>query len=444
MLQARPLSSGTRQLNTLRCQRRTVTVAAAKPRQQPGQRRGGGDSEAPPPPKQQQQQQPQPAFRAAQRAAAALCAAAAIALAPLPGAPLGLIDPAVAADAGKVGTCLLSKCQTALARCLADGQCVQNLVCLNLCNGAADETACQIRCGDQYGDAAIDTFNSCAVSEQKCVPQRVDENLFPVPPDSALDPEFDLSGLTGRWFITAGLNPLFDIFDCQEHFFANPEPGHMKAQINWRISKPRGDFQTRSTIQNFVQDETRPGILYNHGNEYLHYEDDWYIIASKPESYVFVYYRGNNDAWRGYGGAVVYTRDRQLPAEIIPELKEAAAKVGRDWKDFVVTDNTCGPHPPPQPLLKEVEADVERVEEAAAMQLRSFGKGFTVLEDRLSSELAAEERELARDLREFERLVEKAEKSAAEKVRQEEALVVEEVESLWSKLTGLLRGGGGS
>ena len=33
-----------------------------------------------------------------------------------------------------------------------------------------------------------------------------------------------------------------------------------------------------------------------------------YIIASKPDEYVFVYYRGQNDAWKGYGGATVYTR----------------------------------------------------------------------------------------------------------------------------------------
>jgi hypothetical protein len=56
------------------------------------------------------------------------------------------------------------------------------------------------------------------------------------------------------------------------------------------------------------QDETKPAVLYNHGNEYLHYEDDWYILAQKPDEYVVVYYKGNNDAWQGYGGAVVYTR----------------------------------------------------------------------------------------------------------------------------------------
>jgi violaxanthin de-epoxidase len=36
-----------------------------------------------------------------------------------------------------------------------------------------------------------------------------------VPPVEALDKAFDISGFTGRWYITAGLNPLFDTFDCQ-------------------------------------------------------------------------------------------------------------------------------------------------------------------------------------------------------------------------------------
>lgn len=363
----------------------------------------------------------------------------------MPGTPNGLLDPAMAADVAKVGTCLLSKCQVALAKCLADGQCVQNLVCLNLCNGSPDETGCQIKCGDQYGDAAIDTFNTCALSEQKCVPQRADEGLFPVPSDDKLDPNFDLSGFTGRWFITAGLNPLFDTFDCQEHFFVSPGPGQISAQINWRINRPSGGFMERSTMQSFVQDETRPGILYNHDNEYLHYEDDWYIIGSKPDEYVFVYYRGNNDAWKGYGGAVVYTKERALPQELVPELREAAASIGLRWSDFTITNNTCGPQPPQKPLLKEVKDDVLRVEEEAAMQLRSFGKGFTVFEDRVASELAADEKIVEQDLAEFRKLLEKAEKEAADKLLEEERLVEEEVGTLLSKISQLLAGiiGGG-
>ena len=48
--------------------------------------------------------------------------------------------------------------------------------------------------------------------------------------------------------------------------------------------------------------------MWNHDNDYLNYQDDWYILASKPNEYVLIYYKGNNDAWQGYGGATVYTR----------------------------------------------------------------------------------------------------------------------------------------
>ena len=53
--------------------------------------------------------------------------------------------------------------------------------------------AAQIRCGDLYADKAVEAFTACAVSDKKCVPQRVDEVAFPVPPECALDKSFDLN-----------------------------------------------------------------------------------------------------------------------------------------------------------------------------------------------------------------------------------------------------------
>eukprot|EP01026_Neomeris_dumetosa_P052780 TRINITY_DN4690_c1_g2_i4.p1 TRINITY_DN4690_c1_g2~~TRINITY_DN4690_c1_g2_i4.p1 ORF type:complete len:196 (+),score=34.61 TRINITY_DN4690_c1_g2_i4:282-869(+) len=155
-------------------------------------------------------------------------------------------------------------------------------------------------------------------------------------------------------------------------------------------------------MQRFVQLSDKPAILQDRGNEYLHYEDDWYIIASKPDDYVFVYYKGNNDAWKGYGGAVVYTRDSKLPSQYIEEFRQAATSVGLDWDQFVITDNTCKPHPPPKSIVQEIEEDAVKVEEATkkvAIQeaqqieyeldkdLLSFGRGFTVIEGRLSKAL---------------------------------------------------------
>ena len=51
-----------------------------------------------------------------------------------------------------------------------------------------------------------------------------------VPPDNALDERFDLNKFQGRWYITAGLNPLFDTFPCQEHYFGVPKEGVPQSQ----------------------------------------------------------------------------------------------------------------------------------------------------------------------------------------------------------------------
>ena len=51
----------------------------------------------------------------------------------------------------------------------------------------------QIRCGDLYADKAVEAFTACAVSDKKCVPQRVDESTYPVPPPCALDEKFDIN-----------------------------------------------------------------------------------------------------------------------------------------------------------------------------------------------------------------------------------------------------------
>eukprot|EP00798_Chlamydomonas_sp_ICE-L_P010130 gene10129-8030_t len=210
----------------------------------------------------------------------------------------------------------------------------------------------------------------------RCVPQRVDEGIFPVPPDCALDRTFDLNSFQGRWYITAGLNPLFDQFDCQEHFFAVPEAGKLIGKINW-----------------FLLLKIQPAD-----------EDDWYIIANKTDEYLFIYYNGNNDAWKGYGGATVYTREKELPAKYIPELKAAATAAGINWDDMKITDNTCGPHPPlPKGFVDVLRQDVLTIEDEFEDTLKSFGRGFTVLEDEVLQAEEKIQREIVLDLQDAEK-----------------------------------------
>lgn len=427
--------------------------------------RGGGDGDATLSPssassssssQQQQQQQQNPL--ATWALAAALAAAVAALSLPFFNPQAALAAGAPKANSAEVGKCLLSRCQGALAQCLGDAGCAKNLVCLNACSLNAkdgdDETACQIRCGDRYGDAAVESFNACAVSEGKCVPQRADEGMFPVPPDCALDGAFDLSRFTGRWYITAGLNELFDTFDCQVHYFATtfdkPGPSSLAGKLNWRIAVPGGDFIERSTVQTFLQPDptTKPGVLLNHGNEVLHYEDDWYVLASKPDEYALVYYRGNNDAWSGYGGAVVYTKASSLPKEYVPELEKAAAAAGLKWSDFKLVDNTCPPHPDKAPSLgaqvaRELGKDAARVEGSLEGALKSFGRGFTRIERAVQRgvgrELSESERVLEREFVEAERLLGDVERS----FEREEREITDDVGRFVRRLFGGGLGGGG-
>lgn len=153
----------------------------------------------------------------------------------------------------------------------------------------------------------------------------------------------------GRLYITAGQNKLFDIFPCQVHFFSSSRPGTFIGKLNWRIEEPDGEFFTRDAVQRFVQDDKQPGFLLNHDNEYLHYQDDWYILdyeydnnPDKIPPFAVVYYRGSNDAWDGYGGMVIYTRDSKFPPQIHDRVAKAVSKVNYDFdKDFELTDNTC-------------------------------------------------------------------------------------------------------
>ena len=266
-----------------------------------------------------------------------------------PTSPLSTIAPANAADGKAIGLCLLQKCRLPLAKCITNPKCLANVICINTCNGKEDETGCQIQCGDIFENDVVGEFNKCAVSDMDCVPTRPDDGSYPIPDESAVVSKFDTGLWNGRWYITAGQNELFDRFPCQVHFFTETAPGKFFGKLNWRIQEPDGEFFTRDALQRFVQDPNQPGHLANKDNEYLHYQDDWYIIDYEEDGnkngvppFAFVYYRGANDAWVGYGGAVVYTRDSKLPSELIPRLREAAKKVNFDYdKDFAATDNTC-------------------------------------------------------------------------------------------------------
>ena len=194
------------------------------------------------------------------------------------------------------------------------------------------------------------------------------------------------------------------------YFFTPPPPkpfqGKLAAKINWRVPlDSRGRFAPRSTIQTFTQCPNSKALLLNHGNAYLNYQDDWYILASKPDAYVVVYYRGANDAWVGYGGAVVYTKARSFPSRYLPEIRASVERAGLRWADFVLTDNACPPQPP-APTLSERVGDVERVivDDAVAVE-QTIVADARAVEATLAADALAVEKALVADAEAIEQVL---------------------------------------
>ena len=84
-----------------------------------------------------------------------------------------------------------------------------------------------MKCGDKFSDDVVGAFTKCAVTDTQCVPQRGDDDSWPVPMASALVKEFSTESLEGPWYISAGLNKAFDTFDCQLHKFEAPTPSKL-------------------------------------------------------------------------------------------------------------------------------------------------------------------------------------------------------------------------
>ena len=99
--------------------------------------------------------------------------------------------------------------------------------------------------------------------------QRKSTGEYPVPDFDAIETKekVTVDDWTNkkRWYIVAGLNKDFDIFDCQEHFFVKGDDDKMYIKINWRVNRPNGQFYERGDVQRFYEEDNK-AIFLNRGN----------------------------------------------------------------------------------------------------------------------------------------------------------------------------------
>ncbi len=205
----------------------------------------------------------------------------------------------------------------------------------------------------------------------------------------------------GKWYTSAGLNPVFDVFDCQVHEFYNPQNADSArdeknekvvadAIFSYRVRLDDENYFTKfgqkrlllvddmphsSRIEPMFDSAKKWGVnafrlmkkdnIMDPGKDYhlilrlrpnaMAYSDDWSILSYSNDlkyGYIVLAYRGQNSAWDGYGGLNIYTRSpvnfRELVetpnAEewiMVPEIKIGLRKIGLSFHDLTIINNSC-------------------------------------------------------------------------------------------------------
>lgn len=237
--------------------------------------------------------------------------------------------------------------------------------CLSLgrCKG---EQSCATRCFAEYGSEDLNQWLSCTIEEHECVkvPRNVDNSAENRGYPSAVT-TFNPSELVGTWYKTDGLNPNYDLFDCQTNVF-KPSANHkdeLDMDIFFRVSRPEtsgGGYWENALTEHMVLDtpttsdftdiiDTSPPMgrtMHTEGKMYgLKFSENWFVIGESNGQgdippFKLVAYRGHT-LQGNYEGAFVYAKEPVLPAAAIPAVREAAAKAGLNFDQFTRIDNTC-------------------------------------------------------------------------------------------------------
>jgi len=160
---------------------------------------------------------------------------------PFPSFQIGMSNPknhyeVLALDrSGPTGmACVAKHCSRELGECLSDRQCARGMGCFVGCvvNPQIEiEGSCQVRCMDLYQNENLDKFTDCTLTRNKCYETLKADNRYPPLPGQLWDEKIyankdlknELDNLfRGTWYVSGGLNPSFDTFDCQIHIFFEP------------------------------------------------------------------------------------------------------------------------------------------------------------------------------------------------------------------------------
>jgi hypothetical protein len=257
-------------------------------------------------------------------------------------------------------SCFINKCGDQTKQLFSNPRGIKGVSCLGRCKG---EQSCATRCFAEFGSEDLNNWLSCTIEENECVkvPKNIDNSAENKGYDTAIK-NFDPRILIGKWYKTDGLNPNYDLFDCQSNTFevtpgSEQDASELDMGIFFRVSRPSssgGGFWENALSEHMVVDAVRGGsnpsgrTMHTAGKMYgLSFDENWYILGQSDGKgevppFVVVAYKGHT-LQGNYEGAFVYAKEPVLPDAARPTVQEALAKAGLDFDKFTRIDNTCKP-----------------------------------------------------------------------------------------------------
>lgn len=252
--------------------------------------------------------------------------------------------------------CFVNKCGDQTKELFSNPRGIKGVSCLGRCKG---EQSCATRCFAEFSSIELDNWLSCTIEENECVkvPKNVDNSAENLGYENAIK-KFDPTTLVGKWYKTDGLNPNYDLFDCQTNTFAftDDEKRELDMGIFFRVARPEeygGGFWENSLAEHMVVDAKMPDVpnptgrtMHTAGKMYgLKFTENWYILGESNGDgdvppFKLVAYKGHT-LQGNYEGAFVYAKESILPSAAVPAVTEMAAKAGLDFGKFTRIDNTC-------------------------------------------------------------------------------------------------------
>ena len=248
--------------------------------------------------------------------------------------------------------CFVNKCGDQTKALFSNPRGIKGVTCLGRCKG---EQSCATRCFAEYGSEDLDNWLSCTIEENECVkvPKNVDNSAENVGYSTAIR-NFDPQSLVGTWYKTDGLNPNYDLFDCQKNVFtfaktSSGDARELDMDIFFRLPRPKesgGGFWENSLTEHMVVDSgAAERTMHTEGKMYgLTFDENWFIIGESDGKndippFKLVAYKGHT-LQGNYEGSFVYAKEPVLPEAAVPAVRAAAAKAGLNFDDYTRIDNT--------------------------------------------------------------------------------------------------------